>query len=201
MIFKKNDITQLERIDRLKLINSLCGVRSVHLIGTKSVNNISNLAIFSSATHFGSDPSILGLVSRPSDIVKRDTISNINSSGYYTINSVHASMIDRAHQTSAKYKSNTSEFTLCGFKEEYIDDFFAPFVTESNIQVGMKLLESIPIKHNSTVLIIGEIQIIKYEKNNYYDNFDDCVGVLGLNDYYLFHKYKHLDYVRINKKL
>ena len=198
MIFTKNDISQLEKVERLKLINSLCGVRSVHLIGTKSIDNISNLAIFSSVTHLGSNPSILGLISRPSDIVKRDTISNINSSNYYTINSVQSTMIDRAHQTSAKYKSNISEFEVCGFKEEYIGSFFAPFVTESTIQIGMKLLETIQIKYNNTVLIIGEIEIIKYKHKVYLDNFKDGVGVIGLNSYYKNRKVKDLKYIRIN---
>ena len=76
MIITKDDIKCLERVERLKLINSICGVRSVHLIGTFSKTN-TNLAIFSSVTHLGSDPALISFISRPSNIIRRDTISNI----------------------------------------------------------------------------------------------------------------------------
>ena len=56
MIITKNDISKYERVKRLKLINSICGLRGVHLIGTKSNDNISNLAIFSSVAHLEVTP-------------------------------------------------------------------------------------------------------------------------------------------------
>ena len=92
----------------MKLINSICGIRGVHLIGTKSPDNITNLAIFSSVVHLGSNPSLLGFVSRPSEKVKRDTIANIMSTNYYTINSIHEGILDKAHKTSGKYLSSIS---------------------------------------------------------------------------------------------
>ena len=109
MLLTKDNINNLERVERLKLINSICGFRGVHLIGTKSLDNITNLAIFSSVTHLGSNPSLLGFVSRPSEKVKRDTIANIMSTNYYTINSIHEGILDKAHKTSGKYLSSISE--------------------------------------------------------------------------------------------
>ena len=122
MIITKDDIKCLERVKRLKLINSICGIRSVHLIGTFSEKN-TNLAIFSSVTHLGSDPALLSFISRPSNIVRRDTISNIKKHKYYTINSVCHDMLDSAHQTSCKYDRDKSEFDACGFQEKYINNF------------------------------------------------------------------------------
>ena len=76
----------MQRVERLKLINSVCGIRGVHLIGSRSNDNVSNLAIFSSVTHLGSNPSLLGFICRPSKEVKRDTLTNILSNKFYTIN-------------------------------------------------------------------------------------------------------------------
>ena len=197
MLLVEKDITKLDRVNRLKLINSICGIRSVHLIGTKSSKNTSNLAIFSSVTHLGSNPALLGFVSRPMGKVDRHTISNIKSSTYYTINSVQSNTLNRAHQTSGKYKSEVSEFESCSLTEEYISSFSAPFVLESNIKLGMKLVDIIKIKYNGTFLVVGEIKLIKYNSDNLEENFHDCLGVIGLNTYYLTKKHKNLDYVRI----
>jgi flavin reductase (DIM6/NTAB) family NADH-FMN oxidoreductase RutF len=54
--FNKEDVQKLPKINRLNLINSCTGYKSANLIGTKSKDGKSNLAIFSSITHLGSDP-------------------------------------------------------------------------------------------------------------------------------------------------
>ena len=198
MIITKDDIKQLERVERLKLINSICGIRSVHLIGTFSEKN-TNLAIFSSVTHLGSDPALLSFISRPSNIVRRDTISNIKKHKYYTINSVEHNMLDSAHKTSCKYDRNKSEFDVCGFQEKYINDFQAPFVTKSKMQIGMKLLDLINIKHNNTIMVIGEVEVVHMRNKNINTNFKDSVGVIGLNSYYEVNSIKTLNYCRLKK--
>ena len=199
MLLTKKNIENLERVERLKLINSICGIRGVHLIGTKSLDSITNLAIFSSVTHIGSDPALLGFVSRPSDKVKRDTITNILATHYFTINSIHKDMIDRAHQTSGKFSSSISEFEECGFTPKNIDSFYAPFVSSSKVQIGMRFIESIPIKHNNTCFVIGEIELIHFKDESLYENFNDGVGVVGLNSYYRSRKIKDLEYFRAKK--
>ena len=189
----------MQRVERLKLINSVCGIRGVHLIGTRSNDNVSNLAIFSSVTHLGSNPSLLGFICRPSKEVKRDTLTNILSNKFYTINSIHHNMIDRAHMTSGKFDAEISEFSQCNFDEVYIDNFYAPFVEESKIKLGLNFLESIPITHNNTCLVVGEIKIIDYDKNYMDEGYEDGVGVVGLNSYFGTNKIKDLDYYRVKK--
>ncbi len=189
-------ISKLNKIKRLKLINSICGIRSVHLVGTKSYNGISNLAIFSSITHLGSNPPLLGLISRPSTLVRRDTMKNILDTGTYTINSIERNMLDRAHRTSGKFSRNVSEFDTCDFDEEILANFSSPFVMESEIKIGMKFIDSIHIKYNDTYMIVGEIQLIHTKQSVV--NHSESVGVIGLNDYYSTSKIKNLDYVRIN---
>ncbi|MBW1653963.1 hypothetical protein NLG42_13805 [Flavobacterium plurextorum] len=53
------DIDQLQSRERVHLINSLGGFKSVSLIGTKSRSGNTNLSIFSSLFHIGLATKIL----------------------------------------------------------------------------------------------------------------------------------------------
>ena len=65
MKFTKEDIYNLEKQARIRLINSISGYKSANLIGTKNAKGMENLAIFSSVTHYGSDPAVLGVTFGP----------------------------------------------------------------------------------------------------------------------------------------
>ena len=156
MIVKKAQINSWESKYRLKFINSLSGYKGVHLIGTKSKDGISNLGIFNSIVHISSDPARIGFIMRPLT-VKRDTYNNIVDTDYYTINHVHKSFLEKAHFTSTKFTSDQSEFDFCNLTEESLEKFHAPFVAESTIKMGLKLIENIEIKESKCRLIIGEV--------------------------------------------
>ena len=91
----KEDINKMDKIRRLNLINSCTGYKSANLIVTKSENGVSNVAIFSSVTHIGSNPPMISFVTRPLS-VKRDTYNNIKENGYFTVNHVTEEMIEDA---------------------------------------------------------------------------------------------------------
>ncbi len=190
MHITKQDIQQLEKIKRLNLINSITGIKPANLIGTQNTKGQSNLAIFSSIVHLGSTPPLIGMITRPVGEVPRHTYANILDTGLYTINHVPNHMTKEAHQTSAKYDDNISEFDTCGFTAEYIQGFDAPFVKEANIKIGMKYIQSIPIELNGTILCIGEIQHIILPENCFSDegyiDLDKAksTGISGLNSYY-----------------
>lgn len=154
--FSITDIEGLDKIFRLNLINSCTGYKSANLIGTKSKAGISNVAVFSSVTHFGSNPAILGFVLRPAT-VPRNTYANILETGYYTINHIFEDIISDAHHTSAKYSEEVSEFNQTSLIEEYKPNFKTPFVFNSPVQIGMRFLEEMPIQINGTILILGEV--------------------------------------------
>lgn len=196
MYFSKADILNLERIKRINIINSVSGIKPGNLIGTKSKLGISNLAIFSSVVHLGSSPGYLGFIMRPSDEVRRDTYENIKATGFFTINHIHSAFAKNAHYTSAKFAADVSEFDTCGLTEEFKLDFQAPFVKESQLKMGLKHVESVPIKSTNTMMIIGEIQHLFLPEQAMNDegmiNLEtiDDVGISGLNVYY---KLKQLD--------
>ena len=110
MIYTKKQINNLDRITRLKLINSVTGIKPANLIGTINKEGNTNLAVFSSLVHLGSDPAILGFISRPPTIDTGHTYRNIQENGFYTINHIHPEFVENAHYTSAKFSKEISEF-------------------------------------------------------------------------------------------
>ena len=201
MLISPEDLNGYDRFYRANLINSRSGFKSASLIGTKNKEGVSNLAIFSNIVHLGADPALIGFVNRPLEAAPH-TLTNIESTGFYTINHIHTDWIEQAHQTSAKYAEDVSEFDACGFEEEFINNFFAPFVKASVIKYGMKLIEVIPIKHNNTFFVIGEVTIISVPENSIAadgfieaDKANSCCS-LGIDGYYSTELIARLPYAK-----
>lgn len=171
--FSNAQIMDMEQRKRAQLINSISGFRSVALIGTIDTQGQTNLAIFSSIVHLGSNPPLLGFIMRP-DSVERHTLSNIMEMGHYTINHIHQKMYEQAHQTSARYPKNMSEFDATQLTPLFKEGFVAPFVKESHIQIGMEFKERIEISINQTSMVIGEIKWIHFP--------DHCLSEDGFLD-------------------
>lgn len=186
--FTKEAIKNLEHLNKINLINSASGYKSANLIGTKSKSGISNLAIFSSITHLGSEPAIYGFVLRPTT-VRRNTHDNIKETGIFTLNPVFEEKIYDAHHTSAKYAEEISEFDKTTFKEEYKENWNAPFVKNAPLQIAMKFLEEIEIKANNTILILATVEHIYVKKemlsSDYFINLSkgNIATVNGLDGY------------------
>jgi hypothetical protein len=146
-----------ERFYRANFINSLTGFKSASLIGTINAQGVPNLGIFSSMVHIGSDPALIGYINRPVAAAPH-TLANIKSNGFYTVNHIHASFVDKAHQTSAKYPDEVNEFSEVGLTEEYLEGINVPFVKESAIKYLLSLKEVVPITLNDTFLVIGQLE-------------------------------------------
>jgi len=177
MHLEEEDIENLDKVYRINLINSCSGYKSANLIGTVSNEGIKNLAIFSSTTHLGSNPPLLGFFLRPTEIVPRHTYLNIKQNSYYTINSVQLKFADKAHHTSAKYDKEISEFDITKIKPEKINNFPAPFVKSSSIKIGMKFVEELKINYNKSRLIVGKIVELNVD-----DDLINADGFINLSD-------------------
>ena len=141
---------------RAAFINSLGGFKSVALIGTVDPEGRQNLAIFNSIFHLGANPPLFGFIVRP-DVSERHTLSNIEQTLCYTVNHLHEGIYKQAHQSSARYPKEHSEFEAVGLTPIFEDGFRAPFVAESHLRFAMELREKIPLEINGTTLIIGQI--------------------------------------------
>ena len=157
MHYTREQIDNLEKIKKINLINSCSGYKSANLIGTISKEGITNVAVFSSVTHLGSNPPTLGFILRPTT-VPRDTYKNILESGVFTINHIYEDIIEDAHHTSAKYEEAISEFDITALEDVYLNNCIAPFVKGSPVQMEMKFIEEYHIKSNNVIHIIAEIK-------------------------------------------
>ena len=201
-----DDFEKLEKQMRVHLINSLGGFKSVALVGTSDKNGNTNLGIFSSFFHIGANPPLIGMIFRPSP-PERDTMRNIIDTGFYTVNHINEKIYKQAHQTSARYDASISEFEVTGLKTVYKNDFFAPFVAESHIQMGIQFKEKMDITINNTVMIIGEIvQIYIPENCLHKDGFIDIekantITVSGLDSYHKTVQLDRLSYAKPDKEI
>lgn len=197
---------EMNKSERTNLVNSIGGFKSVCLIGTKDKQGMTNLAVFNSIVHIGASPPLLGFVVRP-DSVDRHTLSNILETGCYTINHLNETIFKKGHQTSARYPKEISEFNAVGLTENYKHDFFAPYVKESNIQLGVKFKERLDISINGTILIIGQIDHVYFPKNCLYeDAFLDLekantITCSGLDSYHKTNRLDRLSYAKPDKEL
>ena len=200
-LITEKELDQMEQRFRASFINSLTGFKSVALIGTKNKGDQENLAIFNSIVHLGSNPALIGMIIRP-DSVERHTLENIEETGFYTINHILESFVEQAHHTSARYPRNISEFESSGLTPLYRDHFFAPFVQESNVQIGMEFKTKMNIPINNTLMVIGEIKSVSLpEKAISTDGFIDLeitktITNSGLDAYHRTERIARIPYAK-----
>ena len=70
--------------------------------------------------------------------------------------------------------------------------------------MGMQFIETLEIKHNGTVMVIGEIQKLIIDDSAMVDDDIDLqasnsVGISGLNSYYALKKIAQFPYARVEE--
>jgi flavin reductase (DIM6/NTAB) family NADH-FMN oxidoreductase RutF len=199
-------IMAMEKQERVHFANSLSGFKSVCLVGTQNKIGQTNLAIIDSLIHIGSNPPLFGMIFRPG-VVERHTLENILGMGFYSINHINENIYKQAHQTSARYDREVSEFEVTGLQSEYKNEFFAPFVQESHVQLAMEFKEKVELTINNTVLIIGEVKDVYFPENCLLgDGFLDIekaqtITCSGLDSYHKTIRLDRLSYAKPDKEL
>ncbi len=187
--YTKDSIAAMDRVERIQLVNSLTGFKSANLISSVDKDGNANLAVFSSVIHLGSNPALIGFIMRP-PTVARHTYENILETGVYTINQVHADITENAHYTAVNFDRSESEFEACGLSPQLLPEFKAPYVKESKLKIGMRLVEDISIETNGTRLIVGAVEHIYIEGDSQRDDQSidlqllDTVCISGLDHYH-----------------
>ncbi|MCU0431925.1 MAG: flavin reductase family protein [Bacteroidia bacterium] len=153
----KATIEGYEKLYRTNFVNSLWGFKSVSLIGTQDQNSHTNLAIFSQIVHLGANPALVGLIVRPPE-TERHSYENMKSTGWFTLNHIHPGIVDKAHQTAARYGRDVSEFDAVGLTPFYSEKVKAPYVKESRLQIGCRFDGEQIIPQNNTLLVIGRVE-------------------------------------------
>tara|TARA_R110000868_G_scaffold143075_3_gene360769 strand:- start:1244 stop:1891 length:648 start_codon:yes stop_codon:yes gene_type:complete len=203
-LWDKSDLENMEQRYRAQFVNSLPGLKTPFLVGTQNAVGDTNLSIISSVTHLGSSPALMSMVMRP-NTVERHTIENIKETKFFTFNSVDINSISKAHQTSARYGREISEFKACGFNEIWEPDFEAPFVKESVLQIGLKLAQIIHLDINGCDLVIGEVVLVKApfqalaKDGSIKVDQLNLASVSGLDRYHKSQKMMRLSYAKPDK--
>ena len=201
MKIANENILAFEKFYRTNFVNSITGFKSANLIGTISKEGKTNLAIFSSVIHVGANPPLIGFLMRPVS-VERHTYSNIKETGYFTINHINKEIYKQAHQTSARYDKDVSEFDACGLTPEYSEIMKAPYVKESKIKIGCRFLEEHLIKTNDTIFFVGKIlEVIIPDDvlmNDGYVDIEkaDTIAISSLDSYHEAKRIARLSYAK-----
>jgi flavin reductase (DIM6/NTAB) family NADH-FMN oxidoreductase RutF len=204
-IFHLPDIAKLEKNFRRNLINSITGFKPLHLLATQNKEGQSNLALFSSAVHVGADPPLIGLVFRPLT-VPRHSYENIRATGYYSLNHVPVNIIRQAHQCSAPYPAEVSEFTAVGLNEEPSSVHPILYVKESPVKIGLQWVEEHAIQANGTLFMVGKIvEMILPDEVLGGDGYVDLQAlnlttVCGLDGYHSTQKEVRLQYAKTDRE-
>ena len=195
------DFKNFEKRKRTQFINCLSGFKPTNLIGTIDKDGKTNLAIISSVFHLGADPALCAMIIRP-DTVPRHTLENIRQTHICTVNHVHTDIIEHAHNTSARYPKEISEFGPTQLTQEYLDGFLSPFVKESHIKMSAKLVEEKKIEMNGTHMLILEIQNVymdhSFIEEDGFINIEKAASVCisGLDSYHSTKILKRLPYAK-----
>lgn len=186
--FTKDELSAMSKMPRLNLLNCITGYKSANLIGTVSKEGISNVAIFSSVTHLGSEPPLIGFILRPTT-VPRDTFKNIKETGYFTVNHITSDMIADAHHTSSSYEESISEFDKTNLEPEFIAKHKIPFVKGSPVKLYCKYLNEYKIEENGCLHIIASVEELFVDEHLLHeDNWiqldrGNVVAINGLDGY------------------
>ncbi|MCC5930803.1 MAG: flavin reductase [Cyclobacteriaceae bacterium] len=199
--YSSADISNWDRYYRANFISCLSGYKPAMIVGSIKENGLPNAGIFQNIVHIGAQPPLIGFINRPR-AASPHTIANIERSGLYTMNSVHRKFIENAHKSSAKFDLEVDEFEAIGLKPKFREAFSVPFVSESQIQMLLRLEEVIPIQKNGTFLVIGEVQAVwlddvQIEEDGFIQLSDNqIVGSVGLDGYYSAQLEKRYPYAR-----
>lgn len=197
------EIEKMDRIPRLNLINSCTGYKSANLIATISNEGRTNVAVFSSVTHLGSDPALISFTLRPTT-VPRHTYQNIKAYGYFSVNHITAEQIAAAHHTSAAYPEEISEFDQTDLQPIFHNDCPVPFVKGSPVKLLCKYVNEYLISENGCILMVASIEAVFYEEellsSDYWLQLDkgNVVAVNGLDGYALPQLLERFPFARPN---
>jgi flavin reductase (DIM6/NTAB) family NADH-FMN oxidoreductase RutF len=199
------EIEKMDRIARLNLVNSCTGYKSANLIATINNEGKTNVAVFSSVTHLGSDPAMISFVLRPTT-VPRHTYQNMKAYGYFSVNHITAEQIEDAHHTSAAYPEEMSEFDQTNLQAVYHNGCPVPFVKGSPVKLLCKYVNEYLIQENGCLLVVASIEAIFYEEElltpDKWLQLDKgkVVAINGLDGYALPELVERLPYARVKTK-
>ena len=155
------DLASAESGDRYKLLSGLVIPRPIGWIGTRRADGSFNLAPFSFFNVVSSDPPVvLFSAGRHLDRPK-DSATNAEQSGVFTVNIVSEELAPAMNQTSASLGPEDDEFAIAGLTAVVGSMVEAPMVAESPANLECRVLEVVTVGGaDGTRLVLGEVVMI-----------------------------------------
>ena len=106
------------------------------------------------------------------------------------------------YQKQGKYDEAISEFDKTNLIAEYKDNFHAPFLKNSPLQMSMKFEEEYVINANDTILVVGSVQNIYFDEKLLEDDGfinlakGNVAAINGLDGYAIPESSKRFPYQR-----
>ena len=179
--------------DNYKLIIGSILPRPIALVSTLSDDGVPNLAPFSFFTGLTSKPPMIGFAPalKGKEANKKDTLSNIESSGEFVVNIVTEDISEQMNKTAFEFPPDVDEFEIAGFTAIDSEIVKPPRVKESPINLECKLYQVVYIGDGtagSGAFVIGEIVAYHIDDALYNDGRIDTallkpVGRLAGQDY------------------
>lgn len=158
-MFTRADILAMEDRFRRNFVNCLPGMKPAMLCGTVDLNGVTNVSIVSQVMHVGANPPFMGVLFRP-HTVERHSVENIGLTGFFSLNQIPETHIAQAHQTSARYPREVSEFDATGLTPLFEGNVPAPVVAESPVRIILRAVERRILAVNQTELVIGAVEAV-----------------------------------------
>ena len=194
---------------RARTINSLIGFKSANVIGTADAHGVHNLSVVSSVVHLGSSPAQMGVVLRPPG-ADAHTYKNIMASGQCTFNHIGAAWFQQAHQCSARYPADVSEFVETGltpvFPSRARGDWQAPAVGEAAVKLGLTLLEDLELPNACRFMVMhvewAEVPADAVRGDGYVDlEAAETVAISGLDGYHTTQSLGRWSYAKTDREV
>ncbi len=155
------DLASADSNDRYKLLSGLVIPRPIGWIGTRSADGSFNLAPFSFFNVVSSDPPVvLFSAGRQMDRTK-DSATNAEQSGVFTVNIVSEELALAMSQTSASLGTGDDKFAAAGVTAIMGTMADAPMVAESPANLECRVLEVVTVGGaDGNRLVLGEVVMI-----------------------------------------
>lgn len=150
--------SELEGIDRYKLLTGLIVPRPIGWVGTLGPDNRRNLAPFSFFTVVaGTPPTVLFSPGRRTG-TRKDTLANVIASREFTISVVDESLAEAMNLTSGEYPPDVDEFAVANLTARPGDVVAAPLVVEAPASLECHVTHVVELADPPTnTVVFGEV--------------------------------------------
>ena len=163
---RRFDPADHDDVDIYKLLIGLVVPRPIGWIGSVSASGVHNLAPFSFFNAVAASPPTVLFSTIRAGGARKDTLSNVEETGVFTVNVVTEETVDAMNVTSGRYDPSVDEFQTAGLTAVAGTVVEAPLVGEAKANLECRLSQVVPIGTDGPMaasIVIGEVVRVHVE--------------------------------------